>query len=146
VSREAGRVLALDPGQVRIGLAVSDALGITVNPLAALPCVGPRKDVARIVEIVREHEAVTVVVGFPLSLDGAEGPAAVQARDLAERLRARLPGVNVELWDERLTTVEAERMLIAAGVGRRKRRRVVDGVAASLILQSYLDAHAETRS
>ena len=135
-----GRVLALDLGQARIGLALSDLLGMTANPLAPLSCVGPRKDVLSVVNLVREHEVVAVVVGLPLLLSGEEGDAARSAREFADRLRARVGSVVVEMWDERLTTVEAERTLIAAGMSRRKRRNVVDGVAAALILQSYLDS------
>jgi len=141
VPQPAGRILALDLGQARIGLAVSDALGITANPLKPLKSVGPRKDVLRIAEVAREQAVVMVVVGLPLLLNGEDGPAAVAARRFAERLRARLVDVPVELWDERLTTVEAERTLIEAGVRRGKRRQVVDGLAATLILESYMESH-----
>jgi putative Holliday junction resolvase len=81
------------------------------------------------------------VIGLPLLLSGDEGTAARSAREFAERLSRRLPGLSVELWDERLTTVEVERMLIAADVRRKKRKQVVDKLAAVLILQGYLDAH-----
>jgi putative Holliday junction resolvase len=142
VSGRGERVLGIDPGGTRIGLALTDPLGIVARPLEVLSSAGARADVARIVDLVREHAVERVVIGLPLLMTGEEGTGAAAARRLAGRLRARLPEVAVELWDERLTTVEAERTLIAADVGRRKRRRVVDGVAAVLILQSYLDAHA----
>lgn len=135
-----GRVLALDLGRARIGVAISDELGIAAHPLDSVACRGARVDVARIGELVREHGARRVVIGLPLLMSGEEGSGAADARRFADRLRARLEGVDVDLWDERLTTVEAERTLIAADVGRRRRRKVVDGLAAVLILQSYLEA------
>jgi putative Holliday junction resolvase len=139
-----GRILAFDLGEARIGVALSDSLGITANPLEALECIGPRKDMERLVSLVRAHDVSKVVVGLPLLLSGEEGDAAVEARRFAVRLQKRLGEVDVELWDERLTTVEAEKTLISAGVKRRKRRQVVDGLAATLILQSYLDSRSES--
>jgi putative Holliday junction resolvase len=98
-------------------------------------------DHARIAALVAEVEADVVVVGLPLSLDGSTGPAARSIIEEADELRARLPvAVAVVTWDERLSTVEAERSLLAGGVRGRKRRRVVDQVAATVILQSWLDA------
>jgi len=140
VGAATGRVLALDLGEVRIGLAISDPLGITANPLAALKSVGPRRDVEVVAALVHEHGVVTVVVGLPLLLSGEEGKGAACAHRFAARLRQRLEGVEVAMWDERLTTVQAERTLIAANVKRRKRREVVDGLAALLILENFLDA------
>jgi putative Holliday junction resolvase len=141
-----GRVLALDLGEVRIGLALSDPLGITANPLEPLMSAGVRKDLERVVGLVGEHGVVTVVVGLPLLLSGEEGQGAAAARRFAARLRERLGDVDVELWDERLTTVQAERTLIAANVKRRKRRQVVDGLAAVLILENYLDSRSTAGS
>jgi putative Holliday junction resolvase len=140
-----GRVLALDLGEVRIGLAMSDPLGITANPLEPLICAGARKDLERLADLVREHAVVTVVVGLPLLLSGEEGVGATAARRFAARLRERLGDVDVELWDERLTTVQAERTLIEANVKRRKRRQVVDGFAAVLILENYLDSRSAAK-
>ena len=136
------RILGIDPGEARIGLALSDPLGITAQPLGCLNCIGPRKDLNRIAALVREHEAETVVIGLPRLLSGDEGQAAAGSRLLAQGLGRRLPGVRIELWDERLTTVEAERTMISADVKRRERRAVVDTLAAVLILQGYLDAQA----
>jgi len=133
-------VVALDLGEARIGVAVSDPLGISAQPLAPLACVGPRKDLARIEALVREHEAATVVIGLPLTLAGEEGPAAAKARGFGASLAQRLPRTRIEFWDERLSTVEAERVLVAGNVRRRRRREVVDGLAAVLILQGFLDA------
>jgi putative Holliday junction resolvase len=135
-----GRVLALDLGDVRIGTALSDSLGITAQPLGTLERIGPRKDLKRIEGLVSEHEARIVIVGYPLLMSGEEGNSAAEAREFAEALRKRLRGVDVELWDERLTTVEAERTMITGGATRRQRRKRVDTVAAVLILQSYLDS------
>ena len=100
-------MLGIDLGKVRIGLALSDPLGITAQPLTLLRPTGPRKAIDAIVRAARENEAVTLVLGLPLLLSGEEGTKAVEAREAAERLRRRLPGVRVVLWDERLSTVQA---------------------------------------
>jgi len=142
VSEGAGRVLALDLGEARIGLALSDPLGITAQPLGFLKRVGPRKDLAAIEELVREHDVTAVVIGLPRLLSGSEGAKATEAREVAARLERRLAGVPVELWDERLTTVEAERTLVAGKVRRGRRRERVDSLAAALILQGYLEARS----
>ena len=136
------RVLAVDLGEKRIGLALSDPLRVTAQPLSVEPAIGPRKDVSRICELVVENDVDTVVVGLPLLLSGEEGENAAQARAFRDRLAARLPGVRVELWDERLTTAEAERVMVAADVRRRRRKQKIDALAAVLILQSFLDAGA----
>lgn len=138
----AGRVLGLDLGQVRIGLALSDALGLTAQPLGSLRRVGLRADLASLAKLVAEHEVARVVVGLPLLMSGSVGAAATSAQAFAERLRGRLPGIDVKMWDERLTTVEAERLLVDADVRRSKRKLVRDTLAAVLILQNYLDAGA----
>ncbi len=135
-----GRALAIDLGSVRIGLAVSDLLRLTVRPIEPYRCVGPRKDLNALAEVVREHEATTVVVGLPLQLSGEEGAGSAAARQFATLLQRRIPNIEIKLWDERLTTVEAERLLIEGKMGRRKRKSHVDGVAAALILQSYLES------
>ncbi len=125
---------------MRIGLALSDPLGMTAQPLQVLERRGPRKDLRRLAALVREHEVSTVVVGLPRKLSGEEGRSAAEARELAEGLGRELPGVRVALWDERLTTVEATRTMTEGKVSREKRKRVVDVLAAVLILQGYLDA------
>jgi putative Holliday junction resolvase len=137
-----GRALGIDPGSVRIGLALSDSLGMTAQPLEYLERVGSRRDLNNISEIVREHDVRAVVIGLPLTLAGEEGPAASASRELAEGLKRRLPGVCIELWDERLTTVQAERTMVVGKVRRAKRRQRIDSLAAALILQSWLDAQA----
>lgn len=133
------RVVALDLGKRRVGVAVSDSGGMMAVPSTTLERTGDdARDRARVAEAVRELDAERVVVGLPLSLDGAEGPAAVWARAEAAALAALLD-VPVELYDERMTTVSAQRSLAAAGVKGRDRRRVVDQVAASVLLQAWLD-------
>ncbi len=136
------RVLAIDLGEKRIGLALSDPLRVTAQPLPVEPAVGPRKDVSRICELVAENEVDTVVVGLPLLLSGEDGENATHARAFRDRLAARLPGIRVELWDERLTSAEAERVMVAADVRRKRRKQKIDALAAVLILQSFLDAGA----
>ena len=137
-----GRALGVDPGEARIGLALSDALGMTAQPLETLECVGPKKDLNRIVERAREHEVSTIVIGLPLLMSGEEGSAAAASREMAEGLRRRVQGIEIVLWDERLTTVVAERTMIDADVRRGKRKKKVDALAAVLILQGWLDAQS----
>ena len=139
---ESGRTLAIDLGEVRVGLALSDPLGIFAQPLETVKRIGPRKDIARITGVVRDEGVKRIVVGLPLLMSGEEGEGARTAREFAERLGRSVPGVDIEMWDERLTTVQAERALIFANVRRGKRRKVVDAAAAVLILQNYLDARS----
>ncbi len=137
------RVLAIDPGTVRLGLAMSDPTGIIASPFKVLRRTTPERDLAAIAEVVREHEVKQILVGLPRRLDGTLDAAAHTARAFAEAVQATA-GVPVRLWDERLTTVAAERHLVAAGVRRERRRATVDAVAAALLLQSYLDWQGET--
>jgi putative holliday junction resolvase len=138
--RGPGRVVALDPGSARIGVAVSDSdrrLAFPRSPLEAGP-----DEVSRCAGLVRELTARLVVVGHPLRLDGTEGPAAARADDLASALRAALDpdGVEVVLHDERLTTVTATSRLREAGHGARTARARVDGAAAVVLLESWLSS------
>ncbi len=142
---EPGRVLGIDLGDARIGLALSDPLGWTAQPLETVQARGIRKDLTRICQVIEEREVTTVVVGYPLHLSGDAGERADAAREWARRLEARRPGLRVELWDERLTTAEAERSMIADDVSRSRRKRTIDQVAAALILQSWLDARESPR-
>ena len=136
----ARRILALDLGDARIGLALSDPLRITAQPIGYVRRVGQRKVLDQIRELVQHHDVERVVVGNPLLLSGEPGPRSREAEGFSAQLRKRLGDVAVELWDERLTTVQAERAMISHNVRRRRRRQVVDSLAAVLILQSYLDA------
>jgi len=137
-SRREVRILALDVGEKRIGLAVSDPLGITAQGLGVLIRRDRETDLARLEELAREYQVQEIVVGFPRHMDGRPGEQAPAIMELAQSLGATL-GVPVATWDERLTTVEADRILLEADLSRRRRRRVVDQVAAVLILQSYLE-------
>ena len=119
-------------------MAVSDPLGITAQPLSSLRRRGDRRDIEAIGDLVREYSAVTVLIGLPLTLRGEEGPQARAARLFGEKIRDRL-GIPVETWDERLTTVQAERHLIAAGLRREKRKEIRDSLSAVFLLQSALD-------
>ncbi len=132
------RILALDVGEKRIGLAVSDPLGITAQGLEVLVRRDPDADLARLVEVGRRFQVREIVVGLPRHLDGRLGDQAPAILELAQTLGAAL-GVGVVTWDERLTTMEAERVLIQADVSRRRRRQVIDQLAAVIILQAYLD-------
>lgn len=131
--------LGIDVGTRRIGVAVSDALGMIAQPLTTLqtPADGGLP-LAELRAIVEERDVQIIVVGLPLRLDGSSGPEAEAARAIAGRLEEDL-GLSVVLEDERLTSVEAERLLIEAGVRRQGRKGTTDRVAAALILQSYLD-------
>ena len=138
VPRQEIRILALDVGQKRIGLAVSDPLGITAQGLEVLTRKDPETDLARLLEVARKWHVQEIVVGLPRHLDGREGTQAPAIMELARALGDAL-GAPVTPWDERLTTVQAERVLLQADLSRRRRRQVVDQVAAVLILQSYLE-------
>ncbi len=132
------RILALDVGEKRIGLAVSDPLGITAQGLEVMSRKGRAADLERLLKVAREWRVQRIVVGLPRHLDGRLGQAAPEILELAGALQEAL-GVEVVTWEERLTTVEAERVLIQADLSRRRRRQVVDQLAAVLILQNYLD-------
>ena len=135
----AGRVLALDLGKRRIGLAMSDLLGITAQGLPTLQRTTIREDIAALVALARSHEVTLFLVGQPLHLSGAESRQAAWTEDFARRL-TEASGIPVEFRDERLTTVEAQRVLRSSGISIEKRSQAVDRLAAVLLLQSWLDA------
>ncbi len=132
------RVLGVDLGHKRIGLAVSDELGITAQGLPTLTCARGGVDFAAFDRLIAEWGVGEVVVGFPKKMDGTVGEEALKAQRFAEELQERC-GVRTVLWDERLTSREAERLLVQADLRRARRRQVRDQVAAVLILQGYLD-------
>jgi len=136
-----GRILALDYGTKRIGVALSDELGWTAQPLETFERRTLERDVAHIAHLITSNDVERVVLGFPLQLDGREGPAVRAMREFAEKLEAGL-SVPLVLWDERMTTKAAEDLLIAADVSRKKRKGAIDRIAAALLLQSYLAAQA----
>ncbi len=133
-----GRVLGLDLGDVRIGVAISDPERRLAVPVGTVQVGRPPGEMRAIADLVAEHGAVMVVMGDPVSMDGSRGTRASHAASFAEALRAFLD-VPVVLHDERLSTVEAERSLREAGVTGRRRRSVVDAAAAQIILQAWLD-------
>ena len=132
------RILCLDVGDKRIGIAVSDALGLTAQPVETYTRVGYGPDVRHIAGIAREREAQWVLLGLPRNMDGSEGAQAGKVRAFAEQLTKE--GMQIEFWDERLTTRSAHASLIEGGMRRDARKGVVDQVAAVLILQGFLDA------
>ncbi len=129
-------VLGIDFGQARIGLAISDELRFLAHPLQTIPA--NKNSVQRIAEIVKDRKIDRIVVGIPRHMSGAIGDAAKKALDFAAELRRKLP-CPVETWDERLTTVAANRAMTAAGKKTRDTRKFIDQVAAQMILQGYLD-------
>lgn len=137
------RKVALDVGDVRIGVAVSDMLGITANPRETYVRKGKtfEDDINYFVKYAIEEDADAFVIGLPMNMDGTEGPRAEVTREFGEALK-EASGLQVVYVDERLTTVSAERMLIGADVRREKRKQVIDKVAATIILQSYLDGQS----
>ena len=133
------RVIALDVGSRRIGVAVSDELGILATPRGAIFRATLRKDIAAVQALVAETEAERIIVGHPVGLSGASTSETHRAERFGTFLAAELT-IPVDLWDERMTTVLAERAMIEGGARREERREKVDRVAAALILQSFLDA------
>ena len=132
------RILGIDPGSVRIGLALSDPTGLIAQPLTVLTRRSAAEDMAALRRLMGEHDVDRVVIGLPRLMDGRLDAAAAAAQEFGNAL-ARATGRPVEYWDERLTTVAAERYLVAQGKRRRQRRADVDRMAAALLLQSYLD-------
>ncbi len=139
--------LALDVGDKTIGVAVSDALNITAQGVTTIERVGIRKDADKVMGYIREFDCDTVVVGLPKRLDGSDSPQTEKVYEfktmLENKMRSTGMGhINIEFYDERLTTVMAEKVLIEADVSRRGRKKVIDKQAAVLILQGYLDKNS----
>ncbi|BDI32980.1 putative pre-16S rRNA nuclease [Capsulimonas corticalis] len=138
------RFVALDVGEVRIGVAVCDQLEIAAFPVCTLRRVGNlKRDVAALAAIIAEQEADAVVSGLPLSLDGEVGPQAQRVQGFVQALE-RACGLKTVYWDESMTSVDAHEVLIAQGVSRARRRELVDQMAAVLILDSYLEHRRRT--
>ena len=138
------RVMALDVGERRIGVALSDALGLTAQRLTVLTRHSASADAKVVSVLVSQHGVETLVVGLPLTMRGEQGTQAKRVIAFVETLRQHVT-VPIQLIDERLTTVQGERALLETGASRRKRKQVIDQVAAQLILQQFLDAHAHSR-
>ena len=134
------RVVAVDLGTRRIGVAVTDGLGLTAQPLATIARHGGQRDLDAIAEVVKSYDAGRIVVGLPLSPEGEVGRAARSVQAFVERLRGAV-SVPIDLIDESFTTVEAEDVLLEADLSRARRKQVVDRVAAAVILRRWMDAH-----
>ena len=141
------RILSLDIGEKRIGIAVSDPLGITANGLMTLERVGVRKDCDKIIALIDEHKCEKVVIGLPLMLDGSFSPQTEKVREFARILKNKLKSsgrskIGLVYYDERFTTSIAERVLIDADLSRKKRKEVIDKQAATIILTDYLSSNS----
>lgn len=138
-----GRILAVDPGEKRIGLALSDPLGIRATPLKIVPHVSRTVDAAQVAQLAAENDAVRIIVGQPLDAElGGDTPQGRRAARFADAIREQSE-IPVELWDESMSTQDARSIRMQMGVSRNKRQGHLDDVAAAVILQSYLDAHAK---
>jgi putative Holliday junction resolvase len=136
-----GRILAIDYGSRRMGLAVTDLLGITAQGLETLERKNKRRDFARLERVLREYQVIEIVLGNPLRMSGEEGTQSQKVAEFAEELRKKFQ-VPVHLWDERLTSAEANRVLREAELSIKKRAQAVDRMAAVLILQSFLQSRS----
>jgi len=133
------RILALDHGTKRVGVAISDELKMIAQPLEFIPAEPFEAFLTRLNEVLSEKEVELIVVGLPRSLSGNCGPAALKVQDFVEALKSEV-GIPIRTWDERLTSVQANRSLREAGMRGQQRRQTVDKVAAAILLQSYLDS------
>ena len=138
------RKIGLDVGDRTIGVAVSDHLGITAQGITTIERVGIRKDSGKVLDLVKEYECDTIVMGLPLSMSGRDSEQTKKVREFRSMLENKMrstgmKGITIEWQDERLTTVQAERVMIDADVSRRRRKQVIDKQAAVIILQTYLD-------
>ena len=137
-----GKILGLDVGDKTIGVALSDELHWTAQGLTTLQRTGKKQDVPAIVRLVETHKVERIVIGFPKNMNNTLGEQAENVLKFSKLLEAHLSNVTVTLWDERLTTSAAEKVLLQANVSRKKRKNVVNILAAVLILQTYLDAQS----
>ena len=133
------RILAIDHGVKRIGIALSDELKMIAQPLEFVPAEPFATLVVRLTELVQEKEVEMILVGMPRNMNGSYGPAALKVEEFVAALKSALP-VPIKTWDERLTSAQANRILIASNVRRDKRKQKVDKMAAAILLQSYLDS------
>ncbi|MEG0797618.1 MAG: Holliday junction resolvase RuvX [Acidaminococcaceae bacterium] len=134
------RSMALDLGTKTIGIAISDTMEMIARGVETIRRRTLVKDFQRLSELIKENEITTIVVGYPKNMNGSIGEKALSCASFAELVKADFPAVEVVLWDERLSTVAAERVLIDADLRREKRRKVIDMMAAVVILQNYLDS------
>jgi putative holliday junction resolvase len=137
-----GRAMALDVGKVRVGVALSDPLGYTAQPLMTLWRKSRGEDMRSLLRLIRKHEVTEILVGNPLHMSGEVSPWAAKVQEFADELRKR-SGLPVQMWDERLSSVAAHEILDEAGYDRRDRKHVIDQVAAVLILRGWMEAKEE---
>ena len=135
------RVMSLDVGTKTIGIATSDLMWMIANGVETIRRTSVERDFTRIGELIKEHEVSTLVVGYPKNMNGSIGERAQICEAFAEELRSRFPACKVVLWDERLSTVAAEKVLLDADMRRNKRKKIIDMMAAVVILQNYLDSN-----
>ena len=135
------RILAIDHGTKRIGIAVSDELKMIAQPLEYIPAEPFADFLSRLNELLKDKQVEQILVGMPRNMDGSYGPAALKVQDFVAALRGAV-AVPIQLWDERLTSAQANRFLIQGNVRREKRKEKVDKTAAAILLQSYLDSLA----
>jgi putative Holliday junction resolvase len=136
------RILALDHGTKRIGVAISDELKMIAQPLEFIPAEPFAKFLERFKEILREKEVEMILIGLPRNMDGSYGPAALKVQEFVAALRDAIT-IPIQTWDERLTSAQAQRFLIQGGVRRKERKEKVDKTAAAILLQSYLDSRVK---
>lgn len=134
--------MALDFGEKRIGVAVSDAMNIIAQAVGTIERRGIKQDLKKIDTLIREHGAAVLLIGLPLNMDGTEGKSAKRAIEFANELKKEI-SIRVEMIDERLTTAQGERIFLEADMSRKKRKKNLDKIAAQLILQGYLDLHVQ---
>jgi putative Holliday junction resolvase len=139
------RAMGLDVGTKTVGVAVADELGFTAQPITVIRRSNLKADLSELIRLAQDREVDRFVIGLPLNMDGSEGPRALATRKFGDAL-AKASRLTIIYQDERLTTVAAERSLLEADVSRSKRREVIDQVAASLILQGWLDAQPRSQS
>ncbi|NLY09995.1 MAG: Holliday junction resolvase RuvX [Tissierellia bacterium] len=137
-----GRIMGIDMGDSRIGIALSDPLGLTAQGLTVIENKGRKQTLQAIGELIKNNEVDLVVMGMPFNMNGTEGPMAEKVRRVGQSIK-QVHKVEVKFQDERMTTVSAEQVLIQSGMTREKRRGVVDRIAATIILQAYLDRKGE---
>lgn len=140
MTNEPGRVMAIDVGERRIGVALSDTTRLLASPFTTIHVTPKVSRLQKITELIEEHEVTALVVGLPLTMSGEVGPQAEVVQTFVDELRAHLT-IPIHLVDERLTTVEAERMMVEMGIRRDRRREQIDAVAASIILRDFLGVY-----
>ena len=140
------RIMGLDLGESRIGVALSDELLLTAQGLCVINSRGSANDLAQVLQLIEQHAVTHLVIGLPRNMDGSSGPMVDKVKAFGRQLVERKPELVLEYWDERLTTTAAQRVLVDADMSRSRRRKVVDKVAASLILQGYMDLRARRAS